>query len=71
MQSTYHIDHHLINQAMQSTGVTNESDIIEQGLKLLIALNAQQHLRQLRGQLTWDNDLQALRDTSHLIDKIL
>lgn len=63
--NSYHIDSSLIKQAMQSTGLVNESDVIEQGLKLLIAFNAQQNLRQLRGKLIWDNDLQELRDTTH------
>lgn len=63
--NTYTIDHTLIKQAMQSTGLTNESDVIEQGLKLLIAFNAQQNLRALRGKLTWDSDLTHLRDGMH------
>ncbi len=59
------IDDDLIEQAMKSTGLDSQSDVIEQGLRLLIAHHAQQNLRALRGKLSWDGDLAQLRDHSH------
>lgn len=61
---TYNIDTALIEQAMKSTGLDNQSDVIEQGLRLLIAHHAQQNLRALRGKLSWDGDLAQMRDNS-------
>lgn len=62
---TYNIDMTLIEQAMKSTGLDNQNDVIEQGLRLLIAHHAQQNLRTLRGKLSWDGDLAQMRDNSH------
>lgn len=60
-QQSYTIDKTLIQQAMQSTGLDNEQAVIEQGLSLLITWHAQQELRTLKGKLTWDGDLSAMR----------
>jgi hypothetical protein len=35
--------------------------VVEKGLKLLVQIKKQEHLKNLRGKLEWDGDLDAMR----------
>jgi len=37
---------------------------VEEGLRLLIAMKKQESIRQFRGKLTWEGDLDAMRKDS-------
>ncbi|MYM88385.1 type II toxin-antitoxin system VapB family antitoxin [Rugamonas sp. FT82W] len=61
MQTNFVIDDKLMRLALQVPGVKNEQQAIELGLRTLIRLHNQEQLRQQRGKLNWDGDLDAMR----------
>ena len=55
------IDEDLITAALHATGLKNKGEAIELGLKTLVRLHQQAKIRQLRGKLTWEGDLDDMR----------
>ena len=55
------IDEDLMTQALQSSGCRTKRAAIESGLRLLVQVNSQQKLRQLKGKITWEGDLEEMR----------
>ncbi len=55
------IDEALMAQAMQATGLRTKKAVIEAALQTLVRLKAQERIRNLRGQLHWEGDLDTLR----------
>lgn len=62
MRTNVVIDDDLIAEAMNSTGLTTKKAVIEEALRTLIRLKAQQNVRQLRGQLHWEGNLDEMRE---------
>jgi len=63
MRTNVVIDDGLMAQALASTGLKTKRAVIEEALRTLIQLEAQENVRQLRGQLSWEGDLDALRES--------
>ncbi len=42
-------------------GVTTKREAVEKGLKLLLRLEQQKKIRNFRGKLRWEGDLEAMR----------
>ena len=55
------IDEDLMAQALQSSGCRTKRAAIESGLRLLVQVNNQQKLRQLKGKISWEGDLEEMR----------
>lgn len=55
------IDEDLIAAALQATGLKTKREAIELGLHTLVRLHQQAKLRQLRGKLIWEGDLDDMR----------
>ena len=47
--------------AMEATGLPTKRAVVEAGLKLLLRLHAQERIRELRGRVAWEGDLEASR----------
>ena len=62
MRSNPAIDKSLLSEAMRYTGLPTEKAVIEEALRTLVRLKSQQQIRQLRGQLKWEGDLDAMRE---------
>lgn len=62
MRTNIVIDDELMAQALKATGLTTKKDVVEQGLKLLVKRSEQQSIRSLRGHVTWEGDLDAMRE---------
>ena len=62
MRTNIVIDDNLMEQAFKATGLKTKKDVVEQGLKLLIQRKKQQSIRKLRGQITWEGDLDEMRN---------
>lgn len=58
------IDDELMRRALQASGMKSPQQAIELGLRTLIRLHHQEQIRQSRGKLVWDGDLDAMR-TDH------
>ncbi len=55
------IDDELMANALKVSGLRTKKDFVEQGLKLLIKLSEQQSIRDLRGKVIWEGDLDEMR----------
>ena len=64
MRTNIVLDEHLVSEAQQLTGITTKRGIVEEGLKTLIRLKKQQAVKDWRGKLAWDDNLDAMR-TDH------
>jgi Arc/MetJ family transcription regulator len=47
--------------AMQATGVKSKKETVELGLQTLVRLYQQQNIRNFKGKLQWNGDLDAMR----------
>jgi Arc/MetJ family transcription regulator len=63
MRTNIVIDDQLMNDALKATGLKTKKEAVELGLKTLIKLNQQKKIKELKGKLKWDGDLDAMRTT--------
>ncbi len=61
MRTNIVIDDKLMNDALKATGLRTKKEAVELGLKLLVKKNQQQAIRNLRGKLKWEGDLDEMR----------
>jgi Arc/MetJ family transcription regulator len=61
MRTNIVLDDELMIQALKSGGFKTKKAAIEQGLKLLVQINSQKKLRELKGKIVWEGDLEAMR----------
>ena len=61
MRTNIVIDDELMNQVMKLTGLKTKREAVEQGLKTLLRLKRQEQIRQFRGKLHWEGDLNDMR----------
>lgn len=58
------IDDELLAAAQAAAGTTTKKDTVRLGLELLVRLDRQRDLRDLRGGAPWDDDLERMREDS-------
>ena len=61
MRTTIEIDDKLLGDALKATGASTKREVVELGLRILVQLRGQEQARELRGKITWDGDLRAMR----------
>jgi len=61
MRTNVVIDDHLMARALRSGGYRTKKSAIEAGLRLLVQINSQKKLRELKGKVRWEGDLEAMR----------
>ncbi len=61
MRTNVIIDDQLMQKAKQSLGLSTKKATIEAGLRLVIQMDSQARLRNLRGRIKWDGDLESMR----------
>jgi len=61
MRTNIVIDDRLMKEALKVSGLKTKKDAVEKGLKSLIQLHKQSILKNLKGQITWEGDLDAMR----------
>ena len=61
MRTNVVIDDELMTRAMRISGCRTKRSAIEAGLRLLVQVNSQKKLRDLKGKITWDGDLEDMR----------
>jgi Arc/MetJ family transcription regulator len=62
MRTNIVIDDRLMNDALKATGLKTKKEVVELGLKTLLKLNQQANIKELKGKLKWDGDLDAMRN---------
>lgn len=61
MRTNILIDDDLMEAAMLATGAKSKKDAVELGLQMLVRLHRQQSIRDFKGKLQWDGDLDEMR----------
>lgn len=61
MRTNIVIDDKLMKDALRTTGVKTKREAVELGLRTLIQLGKQEKVKLLRGAITWEGDLAAMR----------
>jgi Arc/MetJ family transcription regulator len=61
MRTNIVIDDELMSQVMKLTGLRTKREAVELGLKALIKLKKQESIRNYRGKLNWEGDLDDMR----------
>ncbi|WP_022953288.1 type II toxin-antitoxin system VapB family antitoxin [Leucothrix mucor] len=62
MRTNIVIDEHLMSEVLAETGIKTKREAVEQSLKMLLRLTRQARIREFRGKLKWEGDLEASRD---------
>ena len=61
MRTNVVIDDDLMSRALQSSGCRTKRAAIEEGLRLLVQMKSQKKLRELKGKVAWEGDLEEMR----------
>ena len=61
MRTNIEIDDKLMKDALRATGAKTKKEAVELGLRTLLDLRVQEKARELRGKITWEGDLNAMR----------
>jgi Arc/MetJ family transcription regulator len=61
MRTNIVIDDELMKQVLKLTGLKTKREAVEAGLKTLLRLKRQEQIRDYRGKLRWEGDLDAMR----------
>jgi Arc/MetJ family transcription regulator len=61
MRTNIIIDEDLMKEAMALSQLNTKKAVVETALKLLVRMKKQERLKNLRGKLKWDGDLDAMR----------
>ena len=61
MRTNIVIDDRLMEEAQAVTGLQTKRETVEEALRLLVRLRRQERIRELRGTVNWQGDLEAMR----------
>jgi len=61
MRTNIVIDDDLMKEVLKLTGLKTKREAVEQGLKTLLQLKRQEQIRNYRGRLQWEGDLDRMR----------
>ena len=64
MRTNIVIDDKLMRETLRLTGLKTKREAVEEALRTLVRLRKQEGIRQFRGKLHWEGDLQAMRRDS-------
>ena len=62
MRTNVVIEDELIAKAMESTGLKTKRAVIEEALRTIIRVKSQERVRDLRGKLRWQGNLDEMRE---------
>jgi Arc/MetJ family transcription regulator len=62
MRTNIEIDDDLMAEAKKISGNKTKKEIVEEGLKTLIRLGKQAEIRNLRGKIKWEGNLDEMRE---------
>ncbi len=61
MRTNIVIDDELMEDAMRLSGVKTKREAVETALRLLVRIKKQENIRNFRGKLKWEGDLDEMR----------
>jgi Arc/MetJ family transcription regulator len=63
MRTNIVLDDKLVERAQKLTGIKTKREVVHEALRTLILLREQGEIRNLRGKLKWDGDLDEQRQS--------
>jgi Arc/MetJ family transcription regulator len=63
MRTNIVLDENLIERAQKLTGIKTKREVVQEALRTLILLREQTEVRQLRGKLKWEGNLDEQRQS--------
>jgi Arc/MetJ family transcription regulator len=64
MRTNIEIDDRLMAEVLKATGVKTKREVVELGLRTLLNLKKQERIKNFRGELKWNGDLDDMRTAS-------
>lgn len=61
MRTNIEIDDKLMSDVLKVTGLKTKREAVELGLRTLVRLRKQEKIRNFRGKLNWEGDLDSMR----------
>lgn len=61
MRTNIVIDEKLMKDTLKATGLKTKREAVELGLRTLLSLKHQEAIKQFRGKLCWEGDLDSMR----------
>jgi len=61
MRTNIIINDGLMEEALRLSGLPTKRAVVEEGLRMLIHIKRQTQIRDLKGKVTWEGNLEALR----------
>ena len=61
MRTNIVIDDKLMKDTLRATGLKTKREVVELGLRTVLRLRKQDEIRNFRGKLNWQGDLDAMR----------
>jgi Arc/MetJ family transcription regulator len=61
MRTNIEIDDRLMKKAMKASGAPTKKAVVEEALQLLVRIRGQARVRELRGKIKWEGDLDTMR----------
>lgn len=61
MRTNIEIDDNLMSDVLKLTGLKTKREAVELGLRTLVRLRKQEKIRNFRGKLNWEGDLDSMR----------
>jgi len=61
MRTNIVIDDKLMKAALKASGAKTKREVVELGLQTLLRLKSQERIRELRGKIHWEGDLDDMR----------
>lgn len=61
MRTNIEIDDTLMSETLKATGLKTKREAVELGLRTLLQLRRQAEIRDYRGKLAWEGDLDEMR----------
>jgi Arc/MetJ family transcription regulator len=63
MRTNIVLDENLIERAQKLTGIKTKREVVQEALRTLILLREQAEVRNLRGKLKWEGNLDEMRQS--------
>lgn len=61
MRTNIEIDDKLMKKAMKASGASTKRAVVEEALQLFVRIRGQERIRELRGKVKWEGDLETMR----------
>ncbi len=61
MRTNIEIDDDLMAEALAATGSKTKREVVDRALRTIVRLKAQERVKQYKGKLHWDGDLDEMR----------